>query len=536
MANEGDGYKLQGLFGFGGYADVWMIKNDEGDLLAIKRMLVDENVTGICGLREINNVLAVNGHPCISLLKKLYVDNLPYKVNPVPDTDVSGNAVNWKADRIFLVFEGANFDLHNGLDKNLIKPKNIPRITCDILLGLEYLHARGIWHRDIKSPNILIMDYSDGSQGGLLCDFGFSKYCSDNDVNTPRIITKSYRPPENNDLRGNYDDRADVWSAGCVLYEMLTDKHLINYDGCCDPEDELGENDENYDRALEKSVPSKFEDRISLFKSECIVPSSDDCLDLLANMLELNPSKRYSAKQCLEHRYFKNLRSYIDETRNNYPPNPEPEARVTIKPSIYRNMISNQVFNIMRDCDDYSWYRPRILFHAVDMFDVISSHVTMSENNAELYFFVCLYGCIKHWKTMGDPSPFKELFPPEIATDEVIKFVEDFEIVMFSQILNWHFFRHTVFDVCKGLDLIHNRKDVKDLMKEYLDSNLSVDDMPVGELSKKLAENVIAKRLDRASLGEGSDEEEEEEGEEGEGSDDDGEDDDDGAGGDFQVE
>jgi hypothetical protein len=93
-----------------------------------------------------------------------------------------------------------------------------------ILLGTSYLHSNGIVHRDIKGANILISD-----QGvAKLTDFGASKRLSDDDDTLNGCKTFSGTPfwmaPEV--IRNEqYGRKADVWSIGCTLVEMVTGNH-----------------------------------------------------------------------------------------------------------------------------------------------------------------------------------------------------------------------------------------------------------------------------------------------------------------------
>lgn len=84
-------------------------------------------------------------------------------------------------------------------------------------------HANDIVHRDVKSANILI-----GVDGQLkLADFGASKYLGEmRSGGDPQSIagTPYWMAPEVV-LQSKYDAKADIWSVGCVVVEMLTGKH-----------------------------------------------------------------------------------------------------------------------------------------------------------------------------------------------------------------------------------------------------------------------------------------------------------------------
>jgi serine/threonine protein kinase len=89
---------------------------------------------------------------------------------------------------------------------------------CEVLLGLEYLHARNIVHRDLKVENILL----DNDGHVRLTDFGVSKVVkSKHDKFTSVVGTSEYFAPELIKREG-YAKPFDFYSLGCVLYFMLT--------------------------------------------------------------------------------------------------------------------------------------------------------------------------------------------------------------------------------------------------------------------------------------------------------------------------
>ena len=89
---------------------------------------------------------------------------------------------------------------------------------CEVLLGLEYLHARNILYRDLKLENILLDE--DGHV--RLTDFGVSKLGKDSrDKFTSVVGTREYFPPEMIKREG-YGKPYDFYCLGCVLYIMLT--------------------------------------------------------------------------------------------------------------------------------------------------------------------------------------------------------------------------------------------------------------------------------------------------------------------------
>ncbi len=101
------------------------------------------------------------------------------------------------------------------------KPTALARVTAwmgDLLLALEYAHSRGVVHRDIKPANLLITL----SAQVKVSDFGIARIESSSLTQTGSMIgTPSYMSPEQ--FRGETaDGRSDVFSAGVLLYQLLT--------------------------------------------------------------------------------------------------------------------------------------------------------------------------------------------------------------------------------------------------------------------------------------------------------------------------
>ena len=99
--------------------------------------------------------------------------------------------------------------------------------------GLAYMHRHKIIHRDIKSENILI------SSKGVLkyADFGLARDLMPEVTShggqrqmpryTKKVVTQYYRPPEVCLLDPQYTEKVDVWSAACVLAELISRRPLF---------------------------------------------------------------------------------------------------------------------------------------------------------------------------------------------------------------------------------------------------------------------------------------------------------------------
>jgi serine/threonine-protein kinase len=95
------------------------------------------------------------------------------------------------------------------------------RITCQVAAALDYAHRQGIIHRDIKPENILLQDGEV-----LVADFGIARAISGSGAEKLTqtglaLGTPTYMSPEQASAERDLDGRSDVYSLGCVLYEML---------------------------------------------------------------------------------------------------------------------------------------------------------------------------------------------------------------------------------------------------------------------------------------------------------------------------
>lgn len=107
--------------------------------------------------------------------------------------------------------------------KKLIKESRIWHVAIQCLKGLKSLHKIKIFHRDIKSANILI---NKDHTVFKLADMNVSKI-SDNGMAKTQAGTPYYASPEVWQ-ESPYTCKCDIWSLGCVLYEMATFKPPFN--------------------------------------------------------------------------------------------------------------------------------------------------------------------------------------------------------------------------------------------------------------------------------------------------------------------
>eukprot|EP01125_Pyxidicula_operculata_P014103 TRINITY_DN4684_c0_g1_i2.p1 TRINITY_DN4684_c0_g1~~TRINITY_DN4684_c0_g1_i2.p1 ORF type:complete len:223 (+),score=30.86 TRINITY_DN4684_c0_g1_i2:299-967(+) len=181
-------------------------------------------------------------------------------------------------------------------------------ISC---IGLLHCHQRGILHRDLKPQNLLI------NRVGILklCDFGLSRACCiPMRPITLEVITLWYRPPEILLGSKDYSTPADIWSAGCIIAEMLNTRALFPGDSGIDQLyrifKTLGTPNENSWRGC-TSLP-EFRNTFPQWPPQDLrifFPNVDPlAVDLISKMLVYDPAQRISARVALQHPYFESIR------------------------------------------------------------------------------------------------------------------------------------------------------------------------------------------------------------------------------------
>ena len=204
MGSEFYYYKIEKVLGKGTFGNVYKVKHlRDNKRYAMKKIRVRNQ-----GLYDIRNT--------VTELRILAFNRSPYLVN-MTKTFMSNND-------LCIVMEYANCgDLSNKIRR--IKQKSLDfdistiwSYFCQISLGINYLHEHFIIHRDLKSANILLFDKGKKLK---LADFGISRITSQHKISSgTQIGTPLYMGPEmlNNQT---YGTKVDMWSLGCILYEMI---------------------------------------------------------------------------------------------------------------------------------------------------------------------------------------------------------------------------------------------------------------------------------------------------------------------------
>lgn len=174
-------------------------------------------------------------------------------------------------------------------------------------MGLDHLLSNRIIHRDLKPQNILVTNTLDVQ----IADYGLSRSIEfDNRPYTTNVVSLWYRAPELLLGFSEYTPAIDIWSIGCIFYELIL-KHPP-FQGKTEVEQitEIFRNlgspiiDEFLGQTnLAKSDPSKYNETTIYDKLPKDFHSSYG-LDLMKSMFEYDHTKRITAREALHHEYF----------------------------------------------------------------------------------------------------------------------------------------------------------------------------------------------------------------------------------------
>ncbi|KAL0266607.1 UNVERIFIED_CONTAM: hypothetical protein PYX00_009104 [Menopon gallinae] len=192
---------------------------------------------------------------------------------------------------IFLVFElcknGELFDYLTSVVA--LSEKKTRYIMRQVFEALDYIHSKNIVHRDLKPENILL----DESMNVKITDFGFAKIVKEGNKLDELCGTPGYLAPETLQVRlfegaEGYGKEVDVWACGVIMFTLLVG---------CPP---------FWHRKQMVMLRNIMEGKYS-FSSPEWADISEPPKDLIRKLLVVDPKKRITVKEAMNHQFFKVL-------------------------------------------------------------------------------------------------------------------------------------------------------------------------------------------------------------------------------------
>jgi serine/threonine protein kinase len=208
------------------------------------------------------------------LMKTLTHENIVELYDVIYDPKIS--------DYIYLILEYCHQgDLSKFLNKRPMKEKYAKKYMIQLIEGLKYLSENNIIHRDLKPQNIMVTN----NDIIKICDFGFARYVDQHQSMLKTLCgTPLYMAPEIIN-HSKYSNKADLWSIGIILYEILFAKRPYNATTFYNLVQQINNNSLVFPNYIEIST---------------------SCQDLIKSLLIKDPEKRISWTGFFNHPWFTN--------------------------------------------------------------------------------------------------------------------------------------------------------------------------------------------------------------------------------------
>ncbi|CAK0823226.1 unnamed protein product [Prorocentrum cordatum] len=302
--------------GAGAYGEVHLYEDTaskDKEKVAVKwiRDFTRDPLTGKRILREVRLMAALRHENLLKLTDLL----------PPPNPDF---------DDVCIVMPYMHLDLHKVIySKMKLSESHSQAFVCQILRGLKYMHSAGVVHRDLKPSNVLV----NKDCTLRIADFGLARgRLSEEENLTEYVVTRYYRAPELLLLPWIYFEQVDLWSVGCIHFEILSREPLFrgkdhmdmlkriastlgfSADRDLDWVPEKDRLDDRFKKAKEMPAALRLPEVPDRPLRQLLPGASEACLDLISRLLDKVPSSRITASEAIAHEYLAHLHDPAGET------------------------------------------------------------------------------------------------------------------------------------------------------------------------------------------------------------------------------
>ncbi|XP_036363155.1 MAPK/MAK/MRK overlapping kinase-like isoform X2 [Octopus sinensis] len=202
--------------------------------------------------------------------------------------------------------------------RSYLSERTVKNYMYQLCKSIDHIHRLGIFHRDVKPENILLKLHENLLK---LADFGSCRMLSSPPPYTEYISTRWYRAPECLLTEGHYTYKMDIWSVGCVFFEIICLRPLFpgvnEVDQIAKIHDVIGTPSRDLLNKIQKwsrGVPYNFSDKRGTGIAKLIPHASQEAVNLIQCLCSYDQDERITAHQALKLPYFREFRD-IDQVR-----------------------------------------------------------------------------------------------------------------------------------------------------------------------------------------------------------------------------
>jgi serine/threonine protein kinase len=232
--------------------------------------------------------------------------------------------------------------------------------------------------------------------------------------------------------------KVDIWSAGCVFYEMVAKKRIIN-----------GHKDQDISKEIIKvlKVSGGKPHYASALEWKEVIPFFD-------KIFTYNYQSRWNASELLNHEFFDEYREYIQNVRTNNPVCPPSNTVYHLSSRKDREEGIKFFISLLLKHSKSSWYRHRTFFMAIDIFERYMLYLqknNKTEEDVHFTVYICLYIAVKYYSIMNMCEGFSYIAGKKYDTKEYLDKGMALERLILDEVLDFKIYRKTIYEAADEL-------------------------------------------------------------------------------------